>query len=381
MLYGRKGICMLLTVGMLLSVMVISTGAAYQDQDQIKHREAVEKLTSLNIIGDSDNGKFNPKAFVTRAELCKMICYIYTGGKDFSGDSEFQLPVKPSFTDIKEHWAETYIEYCHSLRMIDGMGDGTFAPNSNLTGAQATKLLLAVLGYDTGYEGMIGPDWILNTTVVGEKHKLSYGISSFDPSAALTRERAAQMISNALDQRMINYEFIINAPKPPLGVMVKASIPVQGFHTLKEVYFDKVGNPNDIGAAFERGENYSFHAYTGTLMDIYQGKKASSGKTFLVVPLTTRALVDADKTAKVMLENFKLFIAIPGEVARQSFLPKASWNQTMMPESFTLEPKESVTYDLVFEVPVGSSNSTLVFIQDANGVTLVDYGVTIHIAN
>jgi hypothetical protein len=179
---------------------------------------------------------------------------------------------------------------------------------------------------------------------------------------------------------MINYEVIIHAPTPPVGVMVKASIPVQGFYTLKEVYFDGAGNPNDIGAAFERGENYSFHAYTGTLTDSYHGKEASAGKTFLVVPLTARALVDADKTAKVLLKEFELFIAIPGEVARQTFLPKASWHQTMMPESFALEPKESFTYDLVFEVPDGSSDAALVFVQkDANGVSS-DYGIVIHIA-
>jgi hypothetical protein len=311
-----------------------------------------------------------------------MICYIYTGGKDFyDQNSEFQLPNKPIFSDTKEHWAEKFIEYCQSLHIFDGNGDGTFAPDATITGTQAAKMLLAVLGYDVGYEGMVGADWALNTTVLAEKHKLYEGISSFDPSVALTRERAAQMLSNVLAQRIINYEVIISAPTPPVGVTVKASIPVQGFYTLKEVYFDRAGNPNDIGAAFERGESYSFHVKTCTLMDSYQGKEAPAGKTYLVVPITTRALVTADNTAKVLLKDFELFIAIPGEVERQTFLPKASWHQTMMPESFALDPKKSFTYDLVFEVPDVSSSPTLVFVQkDSTGIPN-DYGKAIHITD
>jgi len=82
MLYVRKCICMLLTSAMLLGVMVISTGAAYKDQDQIKHKEAVEKLTSLNVIRGKADGNFYPEAYVTRAELCKMICIALNGGYD-----------------------------------------------------------------------------------------------------------------------------------------------------------------------------------------------------------------------------------------------------------------------------------------------------------
>lgn len=366
----KKLVCTLLTLAMLLGTLMMGTGAAYQDQDKIKHKEAVEKLASLNIMKGRDNGSFDPQAYVTRAEMCKMICYIYTGGKDFfNQNSKFQLPDKPTFSDTKGHWAEQYIEYCQNLHIFDGMGDGTFAPDATITGVQTAKMLLAVLGYEVCYEGMVGADWIRNTNVRAVENELYEGISSLDPSVALTRDCTAQMISNALAQRMINYEVIANTPPPQIGVTMKCSIPVRGFYTVKEVYFDGAGNPNDIRADFVRGESYSFHVDTCTLTDSYQGKEAPAGKTFLVAPLTARALVDSDKTAKVLLKDFELFIAIPGKIERQTFLPKASWQKTMMPNSFTLASKESFTYDLVFEVPDGSSSPTLVFVQkDANGV-------------
>ncbi|MCI8415186.1 MAG: hypothetical protein HFF00_06100, partial [Ruminiclostridium sp.] len=44
----KKVLTLVLTVAMLLSVMVVGTGAAFSDQDQIKNKEAVDVCVALN---------------------------------------------------------------------------------------------------------------------------------------------------------------------------------------------------------------------------------------------------------------------------------------------------------------------------------------------
>ena len=78
----KKVLTLVLTVAMLLSVMVVGTGAAFSDQDSIKNKEAVDVCTTLNIIAGMEDGSYRPANNVTRAQMCKMICVALNGGKE-----------------------------------------------------------------------------------------------------------------------------------------------------------------------------------------------------------------------------------------------------------------------------------------------------------
>ena len=67
---------------MLLSVMVVGTGAAFSDQSSIKNTEAVDACVALNIIAGMEDGSYRPANNVTRAQMCKMICVALNGGKE-----------------------------------------------------------------------------------------------------------------------------------------------------------------------------------------------------------------------------------------------------------------------------------------------------------
>ena len=43
-------------------------------------------------------------------------------------------------TDVKGHWAESYINYCYSLGIIAGRGNGKFDPAATVTGNEAAKM-------------------------------------------------------------------------------------------------------------------------------------------------------------------------------------------------------------------------------------------------
>ena len=87
-------------------------GAAFTDQADIKvDAEVVDTLVSLGVIEGFEDGSFQPNATVTRAQMAKMIYVLRTGKSDASAYNDDYS----TFTDIKGHWAEKYIERAAEL--------------------------------------------------------------------------------------------------------------------------------------------------------------------------------------------------------------------------------------------------------------------------
>ena len=193
---------------MVLSMMVVGASAAnyddFTDKDEIVNTEAVSILTALNVINGKDDGSYDPTGIVTRAEMAKMICVVLNGGKDPSLGSA----TTNTYTDTVNHWAAPYIEYCTQLGIVAGKGDGTFAPNDTVTATEAAKMLLVAMGYNAGFEGMVGANWAISTNVLANQNKL-YGGLDIDVDAGLTRDSAAQMVYNALDAGVVSYDFTL----------------------------------------------------------------------------------------------------------------------------------------------------------------------------
>ena len=105
-------------------------------------------------------------------------------------------------TDVKGHWAESYINYCYSLGIIAGRGNGKFDPAATVTGNEAAKMLLVAAGYDAQLEGLTGNDWAIKTASLASTLGIfdNLSVATSDP---LTRDNAALLIYNALDIEMI----------------------------------------------------------------------------------------------------------------------------------------------------------------------------------
>lgn len=187
-------------VGAMLSGMMIMGASAsmdYTDVDDITNVEAVEAMGSLNIINGKDDGSFDPEGFVTRAEMAKMIAVAMNGGKE----PNFGVKANPSYTDIKGHWAETFIEYCRDLEIISGRGDGTFDPAGNVTGVEAAKMVLSALGYDATAYQLVGANWNVNVNREATQTcdpSLYESLENVTMAQAITRDVAAQIIWNGL---------------------------------------------------------------------------------------------------------------------------------------------------------------------------------------
>ena len=252
----KKVLSLVLCVAMMLSVMVVGAGAAFSDQSKIKNTEAVDACTALNIIGGYPDGSFKPEGNITRAEVTKMICVALNGGKE----PNLATNATPTFSDVRTNansaWAEKYIESCASQGIVSGVGGGKFAPAGNVTGTQLAKMLLVSLGYKSENEGFTGNAWATNVNTVASAKGLYEGLESIDPSAAITRDNAAQMVWNALNAYEVEYKTNLVADKDG---KLSTQITVQ----------DKVVGDNDDKITLLE-DKYEAKAITGTLSDVTQ---------------------------------------------------------------------------------------------------------------
>ena len=192
---------------MLAGMMMVGAGAAsvtdFTDSSEIANKDAVSTMAALGVINGKDTGAFDPEGNVTRGEMAKMLCVAMNGGKD----PVLGTKTEPTYTDIKGHWAESYIEYCSSVGYIAGRGDGTFAPDATVTSTEAAKIILGALGYKSDVSGLTGADWAINTNVLANSADVDLydGLSTIDTTAPMSRDNAAQMLYNALEAKMVTY--------------------------------------------------------------------------------------------------------------------------------------------------------------------------------
>lgn len=203
-----KRICVtLLTAALCLSLAVPASAADatnFSDAKDIRHWEAVATLTNLGVVNGKEDGSFDPTAPVTRAECAKLITTMLAGGKDFTPET-----ATSSFSDTQEHWAKDYIENCVRLGIISGRGDGTFAPDDQVSLYQLFKMTEVMLE-DTTKEDLTGENWESYASLRAIRLNLYNGLVDPVPSYEqrptidipadypLSREEAAQILFNAL---------------------------------------------------------------------------------------------------------------------------------------------------------------------------------------
>ncbi len=105
--------------------------------------------------------------------------------------------------DITGHWAEGFIKYCYSQGVIAGKGEGKFDPDASVTAAEAAKMLLVAIGYNATVQGYVGGDWQIAVARDAQLSGFYEDLKGLSPNAVLTRDQAAQMIYNAVVADMI----------------------------------------------------------------------------------------------------------------------------------------------------------------------------------
>ena len=153
---------------------------------------AVNVLKHLGLIDGYSETEYAPEKLITRAEFCKMAVKFL--GLSTNG-------VTHTFSDVsKSHWAAEYISLMAAQGYINGMGDGRFEPESEITLNQAVKIMVSMLGYTP--EAQANGGYPTGYNNVGAKLELYKNIS-VTGDEALTRGDAAILFKNSSEAELM----------------------------------------------------------------------------------------------------------------------------------------------------------------------------------
>ena len=107
-----------------------------------------------------------------------------------------------SFSDVQNHWAETYIDYLASEGLISGFPDGTFKPNQTLTRAQVSLIITNELGLNlesANFPDVAASHWANGHigAVASQGIMVGYPDGSFKPDNPMTRAEVSSVIASA----------------------------------------------------------------------------------------------------------------------------------------------------------------------------------------
>ncbi len=167
----------------------------------------ITELADKGVLSGYEDGTFRADAYVTRAEMARIISGV-TGGltskvTDTVIGTGFDIPgsAKYEFSDVNtDYWAMNDIAHCKGLGLIDGYEDGTFKPNENVSVAEAVKICLSA----TGYNSMIMENddtWYAPWIDMAVEYKI-LDSSNIDPNSKMTRADVAELVSKTINLPM-----------------------------------------------------------------------------------------------------------------------------------------------------------------------------------
>lgn len=187
-----KKICAILLAFTLIFAVSVSTVAAspFTDIEGADCENAVNVLYALGLVEGRVQDMFAPHVNMTRAEMATVLMRFM--------DLESSVGLGAVFTDVDaSHWAVGNVEAAYGMGIVNGMGDGTFAPDSEVTYAQAVKMFVCALGYQVHAEAQGGypSGYMAKAAQMG----MLKGVSASSADAALTRSDMAILMYNMLE--------------------------------------------------------------------------------------------------------------------------------------------------------------------------------------
>lgn len=110
------------------------------------------------------------------------------------------------FSDLSDHWAKETIETLAKFSYVNGMGDGTYAPDATVTRAQFIKMLvdrfsIEAPDYDGRFSDVNAEQWFSKELMVADQLGIIDPVmklgSKIKPDSAITREEAASIAARA----------------------------------------------------------------------------------------------------------------------------------------------------------------------------------------
>ena len=193
----KKLLAMVLALVMTLSL-AVSANAAFKDDKSISddYAESVAVLNGMGVFKGYEDGSFQPKGNITRAEVSAIVYRVYT--QDVKDAKASMYATYNKFSDMAgAGWAQGYIGYCANAELVKGYPDGTFKPSGKVTGYEVLAMILRAVGYDKNGE-FSGADWALHVAQTAQQAGVLKNVKGIDLNAPATRELVAELLFRAI---------------------------------------------------------------------------------------------------------------------------------------------------------------------------------------
>ncbi len=196
----KKVLALVVAIAMFASMGVLVSAQDFTDEaDFGSSADAINLLSDLGLINGYEDGSFKPANTITRAEVAAIMVRML-------GLEDSVVKGETIFTDVPaDNWASGYINVAQTQGIIDGMGDGTFAPSAEVTYEQVVKMVMCALGYEPAAIKNGGyPAGYLKMAATS-KTGVTKGVSGTVGQAA-SRATVAKIVYNALEVELMDQE-------------------------------------------------------------------------------------------------------------------------------------------------------------------------------
>ena len=183
------------------------THRGFTDTDQSPYADEIDLLATYRVVLGAGDGTYHPSETLTRGQLCTLLAQALNC-KTPTGES--------AFTDVSmDDWYGPAVNALASLGLVNGVGDGRFAPNEPVSHEQFITILArlgrrlnldlhytwderpqsAPAGYESYSSWAWDSVWLLDQ---GEESLLWTDAEDIQPAGVTTREEAAALTCSLL---------------------------------------------------------------------------------------------------------------------------------------------------------------------------------------
>ncbi|MDG0814153.1 S-layer homology domain-containing protein [Cohnella rhizosphaerae] len=158
--------------------------------------QAIQVAQQLGIVRGRSDGGFHGSDPITRAEFVAMVAKALHLDRASDEGS--------IYSDTKGHWAEPAIDVLTAAGVVEGVGNGAFKPNQQISRAEISAILARLMVLDQTAEEINFPDTTYSWArayieqMAGADIVRGLDDGKFYPGAAATREQAVTMILRML---------------------------------------------------------------------------------------------------------------------------------------------------------------------------------------
>ena len=168
------------------------------------------------------NSKANTRASTVMFEVVNdatdgvwQTVYVTPVNDGGAASNKKKLAPLDKFDDMKDHWARYDVEYMANEKLISGVSDNLFAPDTQITRAEYVTILVRAMNYETvysdSYNDVAADSWYANYVATAKVNGLLNGLPTddgFKPEQQITREEMALFTYNAIKQLGKNTEWL-----------------------------------------------------------------------------------------------------------------------------------------------------------------------------